>query len=203
MLEDAENASFEELTEAGFIGYEPLLPPTWIPPADALDALTEEEQKEGLSALINLTALPVGAEDDSDMELAYKRVPVSYADTPNHNPDILSVLVDGVGQEAGVPIQVTSGQTIELDPVMSEDSIEEYTYTSDGVTETRTEEPYFSWYTEAGTYDQPFSLYPYTSVEWTAPNLTADQEYSGLILVVLRDRRGGMAWTELSVQVTP
>jgi hypothetical protein len=203
-LEDLESATYEELVEAGFIGFEPLFPPTWVPPADALDGMTEQEQQEGLSALINLTALPDGAEDDGDIELAYKRVPVSLAKTPNHNPDITGLLIDGEPLTPGEPLSVTSGQVVEIDPVMSETSIEDYTYTtSDGVTETRTEEPYFTWYTEAGTFDQPYSLYPYTSVEWTAPYLKSGQEYEGLMLVVLRDRRGGMAWTELTVKVTP
>jgi hypothetical protein len=203
LLDDPKSASFEELSEAGFIGYEPFFSPTWVPPADALDGLSEDAQKEGLSALINITAMPVGAEDDSELELAYKRVPVSYADTPNTNPDIIGVLVDGVEHPLGEPITAAAGQTLVLEPVMSEASIEEYSYTStDGVSETRTEEPYFSWYTEAGAFDQPFSLYPFTDVEWTAPTLTADQSYEGVMLIVLRDRRGGMAWLDLTVQVS-
>ena len=202
-LEDLENASFEDLLAAGFIGFEPAFAPSWTPPPDALDGFTEEEQEEGLSALINLTALPTDAEDDSELELAYKRVPVSYATTPNTNPDITGLLVDGVEHSLGEPVQVTSGQTIELDPVMSDASIEDYVYTTtDGVTETRTEEPYFSWYTEAGTFDQPFSLYPFTSVEWTAPYLSSGQTFEGVMIIVLRDRRGGMAWLNLTVQVS-
>lgn len=202
-LEDLENASLEELIAAGFIGFEPTFSPVWIPPADALDGMTEDAQQEGLSALINLSALPVDAEDDGDIELAYKRVPVSFADTPNTNPDITGLLVDGVEHDLSEPLIVTSGQVVELEPVMSDASIEEYTYTtSDGISETRTEEPYFSWYTEAGVFDQAFSLYPFTAVEWTAPELTSGQEYEGVMLIVLRDRRGGMAWMDLSVQVS-
>jgi hypothetical protein len=39
-------------------------------------------------------------------------------------------------------------------------------------------------------------------VEWTAPVLTSGAEFAGVMLVVLRDRRGGMAWVDLSVQVS-
>ncbi len=62
-------------------------------------------------------------------------------------------------------------------------------------TETRTEEPYFSWYTEGGSFDQPFSLHPSTDVEYTVPK----EDFSGFLVVVMRDRRGGMAWQVLRV----
>ncbi len=61
--------------------------------------------------------------------------------------------------------------------------------------ETRAEEPYFSWYTEGGSFDQPFSLHPSTDVEYTVPK----EDFSGFVVVVMRYRRGGMAWQVLRV----
>ena len=69
-------------------------------------------------------------------------------------------------------------ETYIIEPLLAEGHIETYRYrASSGEVEFRTEEPYFGWFTELGSasakngarFDQPFSLIPYTSVEWTAP----------------------------------
>lgn len=194
---DPETATLEELLEAGFIGFEPAFPPTWTPPPEALDGLTDAEAEEGLSAIVNVTALPEGAEDDSDLELAYKRVPVSRATTPNHNPELTGLLVDGALLE-GDTLIAEAGSTHTLEIVLADDAIETYTYTfDDGSTEDRTEEPYVTWYTEEGSFDQTFALAPYLDVEWTAPDTPGEV----LLLATLRDRRGGMAWLSLRAQV--
>ena len=87
----------------------------------------------------------------------------------------------------------------EVTPVLSETSVEEYSYlTTDGETENRTEEPYFNFYTEGGRFNRPFSVYPYNAVTWTSPSAP----FNGRIIVTVRDRRGGMAWNWLSVKVT-
>jgi hypothetical protein len=184
--------------EAGLIGFEPGFAPRWPVPADALDALPDAARAEGLSAIINVTALPESASgatlDPAEVEAAYKRVPVSLAATPNHNP-----AVDGVDIEPAVAPQdglhaVQPGATYTLTPRFPDSAIEEYVFINeDGAEESRTEEPYFTWYAEGGTFDQPFSLYPTSDVEWTAP----DAGFEGWVLVVMRDRRGGMAWSGL------
>ncbi len=201
-LLDSGEPDIEALYEAGFIGYEPYFSPSWLAPEDALDGLDEVAAKEGVSALVNITAMPVGAEDDADFELAYKRVPVSLADTPNHNPEITGLLIDGELWDGGLLVS-TAGAVHTLEPVLADDAIEEYQYTADdGTTETRTEEPYFTWYTEAGTFDQSFSLYPFSSIEWAAPALSSGEQTTALLLVVMRDRRGGMAWADLTIQIS-
>ncbi|MFT4977643.1 MAG: hypothetical protein ACI8S6_003550 [Myxococcota bacterium] len=194
---DPEDPDLEALAEAGFIGFEPFLPPTWVAPADALEGLDDIAAQEGVSALINLSALPADAEDDGDVELAYKRLPISQALTPNHNPAVTSLLVDGEPLSDGVLV-TSQSSTHALEPVLSVESIEVYTYTAiDGAQEERTEEPYFTWYTEGGTFDQTFSLHPYSDVEWTAPA----EPFEGTVVVTVRDRRGGMAWASLRVIV--
>ena len=199
---DFEDLSPEELAalyaqaqEAGLIGFEPLLPPSWVAPEAALDGLEGNDRLEGRSAIINVSALPVGAEDDGDIEVVYKRVPVSEATTPNHNPVLMGFLVDGVEVASGDRVSLSRGSTHELEPLLSDDSIETYDYLgSDGQTEERSEEPYFDWYVEDGSFLQNFSLFPYSSTEWT-PGDAAEVE----LKVVIRDRRGGMDWGELTL----
>ena len=196
-------ALFQAAREAGLIGFEPLLAPTWEVPADALDDLTDAEKLEGKSAVVNITALPAEAKREADAELAYKRVPVSLATTPNANPDFNDLLVldeagDAVAPEDGV-VPVGQGCTYTLQPLLTEGSIEDYAFvTSEGVEETRTEEPYVTWYTEGGSFDQEFSLHPYLDVEWTAP----EKGFEGVVVAVLRDRRGGMAWASFTAATT-
>ena len=201
-------AALEELQEAGFIGFEPYLAPTWQAPLDALDGLTEAQRQEGVNAVINLTATPAledGSEPETDdLEIAYKRIPVSEAQTPNHNPDIDTVAVQGQGWIQGTgtlndPLVLAAGKVVTLTPILAEDAVESYIYTtSTGELEEREEEPYCSWYTEGGQFDQNISLQPHLDVEFTAPEQSG---WTGLLAVVLLDRRGGMAWQTLHLAV--
>jgi hypothetical protein len=189
---------FEQAKEAGLIGMEPLYPPEWQVPDDALDGLTDAQRLEGRIAFINLSAVPSDAIDESDLELAFKRVPVSEAKTPNHNPDIVDILVanQSLVNEAGFTAKRNT--TYRLEPVLAQHHIETYAFNNDqGDTKWRVEQPYFNWYSEDGVFDQPTTLHPYTTVEWTAPKA------AGLIsiYVVVRDRRGGMGWRQLLVNV--
>ena len=201
---------FTELEEAGVIGIEPFWAPTWTPPLDALDGLTEEQQLEGLSATVNLSLIPTEGSDELDLETAFKRVPVSRATHPNHNPEIIGIKVDGIQYTPGAEFEAAPGQVYEIDPVLSEDSIETYTFiNSAGECEERVEEPYFNWYSEYWYYpgiDEintdipqpvPYTLHPFTSIEWTAPT----EDLEGIVLVVARDRRGGLAWAHINVSV--
>lgn len=201
---EEQQAALEAAMAAGLIGFEPVFQPTWLAPANALDGLDEIAAKEGVSAIVNLTLL--SDDPDEEPEIAYKRVPISLADTPNHNPVIegLDVYkVNGSGDPTGDPIPwggpdvvmaLEAGETYEITPTVPEASIETYTFqSSEGVEETRTEEPYFTWYTEGGSFDQPFSLYPATEVQLTVP----EEDFTGVMAVVMRDRRGGMAWQVL------
>lgn len=196
-------AQFAALQEAGLLGFEPFLPPTYAVPIDALDTLDESARQEGRNAIINLTALPEGAEAD-DIELAYKRLPVSEAVTPNHNPDIEGIVASGADLRGGTgtegdPFRVRPKGKLTFTPELAEDAVETYQYrTSTGETEDRTEEPYFSWYLEDGTFDQNISLPPFSETEYTAPK---EAGWSGVVMAVVRDRRGGMGWSQVWVAV--
>lgn len=195
-------ALFQKLLDAGLIGAEPYLSPVWTVPGDALDGLTEAEKLEGTNALVSVTALPEaddngdGVVDEADIESAYKRIPVSLAATPNHNPSITGFLVDGAHWDGVTPLAVTPGQTYRVAAVLGPGAVEGYQYTTDdGTVEDRVEEPYFSWYAQEGGYDTVNTLYPTLEVSWTAPADSQRPEQS--LWVVMRDRRGGMAWAEL------
>lgn len=194
-------AALAAAQDAGLIGLEPLLPPQWTAPLDALDGLSDAEAEEGVSAIMNLT---VTAADQSageeDLELVYKRVPVSRAATPNNNPLLIGLAVDGdLRHPDAETLVVRPGEEVELEPILSPDTIEDYQYrNTDGALEARTEEPYFTWYAEGGSFEQAISLYPDSARPWTAPESVG---FEGVIAVVVRDRRGGMDWTQLKFRV--
>jgi hypothetical protein len=186
--------------EAGVIGIEPMFPPVYLAPVDALEGLDARERLEGRSALVTVTenSLVEESEEIADTEIVLKRVPISESETPNHNPVLESWRIDGEIWEGEV-LTVKAGTTVRLQPELGAASLETYTYvTSEGVSEQREEEPYLSWYAEGGRFDATITLHPYLDVVWTAPK---EVGFEGKIIAVVRDRRGGMAWLELAVEV--
>jgi len=186
-------ALYEKLSAAGLIGAEPWLPPSYTVPEDLLDGLDEAARNEGLSLFVQVTAIPEGAQDESDAELAYKRVPISGAVTPNHNPEIASLTWDGVEILPGVVVEVDAGQRYTVEPILAEGAVEDYRYLdSEGRWEDRTEEPYFSIFVQEGSLDASNTLYPWSDFTWTAPRRPEATEQT--IWILVQDRRGGMAW---------
>ena len=184
---------YETLQEAGLMGVEPYMAPSFTVPDDILDDLTEEERNEGLSLFVQVTAIPDGASDEDHTELGLKRVPVSAAKTPNHNPSIDHLLIEGVAIAEGTVVEVDAGGAYEIEPVLGDDSIETYQYMgTEGSWEERVEEPYFSMFVEQGSLDAVNTLYPHSGFGWTAPS-DPDQEQT-TIWIIAQDRRGGMTW---------
>ena len=190
----------EQLEAAGLIGAEPYLSPTYTVPDDVLADMTEDERQEGLDLFVQIFAIPEGAESDADMELAFKRVPVSEATTPNHNPDIMDLYINGLPLGHGSVLAVEPGEDYLIEPIPGKTSIETYLYlTTGGEWEERQEEPYFTFYCEDGELSMPFSIYPESSVTWTAPEQASDEALR--LWVVVQDRRGGMGWWEQEIIV--
>ena len=193
------------LAAAGLIGVEPFLPPSWTIPADALDPLPAEARAEGFAAFVNITAVPGSADpalaseiDPDEVELAFKRLPISENPQPNQNPELVRVEIEGGAVEDGGAFEVAAGATVEIAPMLGEGSVEDYPYlTSAGVTETRSESPWIEWYAEGGAFSQTTSLYPELAREWTAPTDAGDVR----LWMVVRDRRGGMDWMTVRAQV--
>lgn len=197
-----ETATIEELAAAGVIGFEPGFSPVYTAPDDLLEGLSEEERLEGSYVTIQVTAIPdsvLTTEDSSaeafdfnQVEIAYKRLIVSEAATPNQNPTIEAFNIDNETIEAGSIPRVPAGATLSLEVVFSEDTFESYEFTnSSGTAEARTEEPYITWYTTDGDLQSPYSIHPYTKTAWATPE---ELDTSGTLWAVVRDRRGGMTW---------
>ena len=209
---DFANASLEALAEAGFIGFEPFLPPSYTAPTDLLDGLDARAASEGVYVTVTVAALPkdldpdaivatdsalLGGLDVSSIPVAYKRLVVSDAPSPNHNPEVLTVTVDGTPLPAGTTLEVDAGETYEIGLVLTDDSVEAYLYLGpDGVWQQRIEQPYAHWYTTAGSMLEEITLDPYLQADWAAP-APDEGVTSGTVWAVVRDRRGGMGWVEV------
>ena len=197
-LQEGDSPDITALIDAGFAGAEPAFSPTWTVPEDALNGLSDAQKNDGLSAFVTVSAIPADATEESDFEVAYKRFPISTSDTPNHNPIIDQISINDIPYSSQEVFIATAGETYTLNPIFDEIHVETYSFLNrEGDLEDRIEEPYFSWFTEGGAFDQPISLYPSSSVEWTAP----PNPYSGRIITIMRDRRGGMAWSWIQVEV--
>lgn len=174
--------------EAGVVGLEPDLPPAFVIPDALLDSVDEEDLEEGTFLRFGLSAVAWPDGDQADLEWATKDLVVSTSEQPNENPVLEGILVDGEVALPGDILTVGSGE-IEL-AVDGEAGLEEtYTYvTSAGVEQTRTEELSVAWYTDVGTLEGDL---------WTPGN--SDQQ--GVLIVVVRDGRGGTDWASFPVQV--
>ena len=203
-------AWFQDLQAAGFLGVEPDFPPSMTVPEDLLDGLTEDEQLEGKNYVLTISALPIGLDeleqteditDETIGEIGMKRLPVSLGTTPNHNPVVTRMMIDEEYELLdGDTLTVTHGQTYTIEPILSDDSIEDYVFLNkEGELEDRTEEPYFTFFTTHGSFDNPYGLSPFFETSWTAPVDVPDAPVT--VWMVIRDRRGGMAWSTLHVVV--
>lgn len=213
---DFENATPDELAEAGFIGFEPGLPPRWTPDPTILDDLDPDAQREGLYQLVQLAVLPSSLLDDgfgagvfdgdldfNEVEVGYKRVVVSVADTPNRNPEVGGFSVDGWPVGPDTVVEVDPEQRYDIGLFLPDDTLERYAFTrADGSIEVRREQPYVTWYTDGGTMLESATLFPFLDARWAAP--AADAEVTeGTWWAVVRDRRGGMAWASRRWRLRP
>lgn len=204
---DFETAPPEELEAIGFIGFEPFIQPAYTPDATLLEGLDLEARSEGVFVLIQVSALPpevleedVEEVDFNAVEAGYKRLVVSEAATPNHNPALADFTVDGHVAPAGTVVKLDAGQDYELAIGLQDDGIEAYTFlNSSGVVEDRVEEPYAKWYSTGGTVNEEITLHPFMQSTWTAP----EEEEDGTWFTVVRDRRGGISWREVAWTTRP
>ena len=199
---DVENADIDSLIELGFIGVKPGLPPAYTAPVGLLEELPEPERIEGRYVNVQVVALPDSLDGDAstgapevdfnDVEVAYKRLVVSEAITPNQNPSMRAFTVEGVEVPASSVIEVDAEQSYDLGVLLPDGAREAYIFiNSQGVEEERIEEPYVAWYATGGEMTEEVTLYPYLEATWVAP---AERGASGTWYAVLRDRRGGQAF---------
>lgn len=195
-------ALFQALREAGFVGAQPGMDLTWAVPADALDGLSEAESLEGRSGSLTVT---LSTADDT--ELTIKRIPVSLATTPNHNPDVAPLEFDGNPVDPEATLTVDAGNDVEVHAALVGEP-EEYTYvTTEGESETRTEKPSWRWYTSGGTLSEVGdgsrgpSFADEGQTEATYSWITPEEPGTYTLAAVVLDGRGGMGWQRLDVVV--
>lgn len=188
----------EELAALGVIAIQPPMLPIWVPGPELLDGLTPEARAEGVYATVQVAAFPSSALEDPEnidfgvVEVGYKRLVVSDAATPNHNPALAGFTVDDNPIPVDAVVELAPGQRYVLTAEIAPESIEDYTYVNlSGVAEGRTEDPYALWYASGGSLAQSITLHPTHDVSWTSP---PDAGASGWWWVVVRDRRGGFTW---------
>ncbi len=191
-------------SDVAIIGFEPGTPPVYTTPQDILEGLDEQAAREGVYVLVQAIAAPLDTFEDlygstsledideTDLVLSYKRLVVSNATTPNHNPTVATFTLDGISMPPGVQVQIDAGEPYELGITLPDGTREVYTYlNSDGVEEERTEEPYATFSTTSGEVFGSITLWPYMQAGFVAP---LEEGTEGQWIVVLRDRRGGMGW---------
>ncbi len=196
---DPATADLATLQEAGIIGIQPGFEPAYTAPQGLLDTLAEDERAEGVNVTVQVAAFPPEAFQDADAELdfnavevAYKRLVVSEAETPNQNPDVGGFTVDGGQVAPSEPPEIDAGSRFTLGILLPDASVESYRFeTAEGTAEERVEEPYVAWYCDGGTVLEPYTLYPYLEADILAPE---DAASTLTCWAVVRDRRGGMAW---------
>ncbi len=197
---DFDNADPAALAEIGFIGFEPGLPPLYAVPDDILDDVTDErELQEGMQVTVQSTAFPVSVlEDDIEeldfnvVEAAYKRLPVSLANTPNANPQLAAFTVDAISVPSETVVYVDPEQNYDLAILLPDGARQLYEFLNEaGEVEERVEEPYAAWFTTGGTLLESVTLWPFMEATWTAPS---EADVQGTWYAVVRDRRGGMTW---------
>ncbi len=206
---DFTSASADDLTDAGFIGFEPTIPPRYVPPASLLDGLDEGfEADRGVQVTIQILVLPQtvvehGFEDGFDfnqVEAAFKRLIVSDDDSPNANPDVAGFAVDGMPIPPGTIAEVDRSQVYEIGLALQDGAVEAYVYTNEeGAIEERVEQPYALWYTTGGDLLEDATLFPFLEATWRAPGEDGPEE--GTLWAVVRDRRGGLAWSSLQWRI--
>lgn len=195
----SDTPDLDALLASGLIGVQPGWDPSFEAPLDQLDDLTPEERLEGSYALVQLTVLEEeglndasGELDPGELAIAYKRLVVSEARTPNHNPSFAAFTVEGYAPHQDDVVLIDPDQPYELGVAIAEDTIETYSFINgDGLEEERVEEPYVTWYTTGGTLLEPLTLHPYTQADWVSPKRSG---IDGIWYAVARDRRGGMTW---------
>ncbi|MCL2178875.1 MAG: hypothetical protein FWC28_08115 [Proteobacteria bacterium] len=139
-----------------------------------------------------------------DSQTTLFRIPVRESEqTPNQNPIISHLLVDGQPQDNSSPLPLKKGKTYGLDMAVPQESFEEYAETTGVGTTQKTETLFASFFTTCGELeDSFFNLATSTRPKLSSPDgkdiepcpATPVQK----LFVVLRDSRGGQSWQELS-----
>lgn len=168
---------------------------SWTIPQSALAGLSFDEAVQGRDVYLVLAVQPEDAAGaDAPHDEAFKRIRVSTNPSPNHNPRIASLAVDGgaaaVPAGTSLPVVVTASNG-------AAESWSEPNGTS-GVEDVR-----FTWSISAGSVadDVSYAIPATAPVDnrWKLPSSSAGGDAT--LWVVLRDGRGGTDWALQPVTV--
>lgn len=157
-------------------------------------------------------------QDQSALALKRLRVSTSPGSKVNRNPSLLGVYLNGMPIQEGEEVVIEGGTHYELVPWPSSTTIECYeNVTADGDIEQLSETPYFSWYATTGEFDEYFTepmlitdcddptpldeRFDEALNTWTVPPLDGLESARQTLYLVMWDRRGGITWTVIPIQV--
>lgn len=169
---------------------------SWTVPDDFLEDLTPEEAELGRDIYVVFGVELEGLDrppEEGEHDISFKRVRVSTNPSPNTNPRIDALLVDGSASER--PLTVQGGTESELLAVPSETSIQEY----EAAGEMHREDMRYTWLVTKGAIGDPVSwgdVGGVSATSWRVP-----QKGPLMLWVVLRDGRGGTAWAFQPVEI--
>ena len=166
-------------------------------PLDFNDPQVRAVLEQGVPLFVGYKATD-GTDTPEGVEEGVRRLTLRLTATPNQNPRMADILLDGAPLSGPLPVSTE----LVLRPQLADGSLERYE-TAEGL---RTEQVFYSWYaTGEGEVKQLRSLEPVDGRpgEPTIKYLTPSTPQRVTIYVVARDGRGGVDWLARTVDVGP
>jgi hypothetical protein len=166
-------------------------------PLDFNDPQVRAVLERGVPLFIGYRASD-GTDTPEGLEEGVRPLTLRLTATPNQNPRMADILLDGVPLSGPLPLSTE----LVLRPQLAAGSLEQYE-TAEGP---RTEQVFYSWFaTGEGEVKQLRSLEPVDGKpgEPTIKYLTPSTPQRVTIYVVARDGRGGVDWLARTVDVGP
>ena len=154
----------------------------------------------GVEVLVRLEV----SDESGRVVQAVKGLKVSESTSPNQNPIISEITKDGAAWTEDVVLEVGPDDEVLIGLQIDPESLQAYTLP--GASEPKVERPLISWFSSAGTLDRERASADDPTVIWSpvAPASDAlDTEADITLWFVLRDDRGGAAWTSRKLHFTP
>lgn len=178
---------------------------------ELLDAARQSDILRGFGGLVVYAELTV-SQGEADEEVAFKEIVVQIAlpdgTTPNRDPEAPGLLRDDADWPADEIPVVEPLQEVAIEPTAPEGDAESYSvFRYDLETQDLEEHLGYRFFSSAGTWNReqtggpPDAISTETTLasRWTAPEEpTADPVH---VWIVVRDGRGGLAWTERQIEV--
>ena len=138
----------------------------------------------------------------SETTVALKRIVISSRADRNRNPRLTGVLVDGTDITTAGEVSFRAARDYTVKPMWDAASLDKYYDEVDGVT--KTEEPFFSWFSTEGEWRDVYTHQDAPENRWRAPALTDSTPRPVAMWFVMHDQRGGVDWYALrSAMIVP